>query len=137
MFHHPAWAVGSYRSGPPAGGTPQSKSTQPSRKPDAPDCTIFENSNYTHFSNTKVLSRYWTTLQEAPRQAMTVTVHRKSGNSDWFLHIGLKARIGFSRSVYGKPSIPQDSTHSPLSHYIPCISRLQRPHLTFRHLSLV
>ena len=23
MFHHPAWAVGSYSSGPPAGGTPQ------------------------------------------------------------------------------------------------------------------
>ena len=30
MFHHPAWAVGSYKSGPPAGGTPQIyKSTQP------------------------------------------------------------------------------------------------------------
>ena len=59
------------------------------------------------------------------------------GNTVQGGHIGLKARIGFSRSVYGKPSIPQDSTHSPLSHYIPCISRLQRPHLTFRHLSLV
>ena len=23
MLHHPAWAVGSYISGPPAGGTPQ------------------------------------------------------------------------------------------------------------------
>ena len=23
MFHHPAWAVGSYSRGPPAGGTPQ------------------------------------------------------------------------------------------------------------------
>ena len=23
MFHHPAWAVGSYSSGPPAGGTPK------------------------------------------------------------------------------------------------------------------
>ena len=23
MFHHPAWAVGSYSSGPPAEGTPQ------------------------------------------------------------------------------------------------------------------
>ena len=23
MFHHPAWAVGTYSSGPPAGGTPQ------------------------------------------------------------------------------------------------------------------
>ena len=25
MFHHPAWAVGSYSSGPPADGTPQIK----------------------------------------------------------------------------------------------------------------
>ena len=25
MFHHPAWAVGSYSSGHPAGGTPQIK----------------------------------------------------------------------------------------------------------------
>ena len=25
MFHHPAWAVGSYSSGPPAGGTPKIK----------------------------------------------------------------------------------------------------------------
>ena len=29
MFHHPAWAVGSYRSGPLAGELPKSKSTRP------------------------------------------------------------------------------------------------------------
>ena len=29
MFHHPAWAVDSYISGPPAGGTLQIKSTKP------------------------------------------------------------------------------------------------------------
>ena len=28
MFHRPAWAVGSYRSGPPAGGTPLSQPNQ-------------------------------------------------------------------------------------------------------------
>ena len=48
-------------------------------------------------------------------------------------HIGLEARIGFLKSIFSKPSIPQDSTHSPLSHYIPCISRLQRPPITLRH----
>ena len=46
MFHHPAWAVGSYSSGPPAGAgeLPKSKSTQPSssRTWDALYCSYLE-----------------------------------------------------------------------------------------------
>ena len=38
MFHHPAWAVGSYSSGHQPGELPKSKSTQPSRRPPESPC---------------------------------------------------------------------------------------------------
>ena len=39
IFHHPAWAVGSYRSGPPAAGTVRSKSTGGFYQGDVSLCT--------------------------------------------------------------------------------------------------
>ena len=41
MFHHPAWAVGSYSSGHQPGELPKSKSTQPSRRPPESPCKVF------------------------------------------------------------------------------------------------
>ena len=38
MFHHPAWAVGSYSSGHQPGELPKTKSTQPSRRPPESPC---------------------------------------------------------------------------------------------------
>ena len=39
MFHHPAWAVGCYSSGPPAGGTPQIQVNKPSPRGHGTPCT--------------------------------------------------------------------------------------------------
>ena len=39
MFHHPAWAVGSYSSGPPVGELPKYKSTKPCAKPPGSRCS--------------------------------------------------------------------------------------------------
>jgi len=38
MLHHPAWAVGNYRSCPPLGGALKSKSTQPCYQSDLSPC---------------------------------------------------------------------------------------------------
>ena len=41
MFHHPAWAVGSYSSGPPAGELPKYKSTKPCARLPGPGHAVF------------------------------------------------------------------------------------------------
>ena len=46
MFLHPAWAVGSYSSGHQPGELPNSESTQPTVQPDAPPCTVSEDTAY-------------------------------------------------------------------------------------------
>ena len=45
----------------------------------------------------------------------------------------LKLDQVFPKSVYGKPSIPWDTSDYHLSHYVTCTFRLHRPPLTFKH----